>query len=274
MKRLAFALVISALTLAIAQNVATLRQTNAGFPRNADDQFVLNTYFGAIGAVQDSCPAVLAASLREQKAVAACATFGQGAGRAELLRSAVEAHFLDVTMFQDDAWVTPWNANADFGTVRQLWYKRTTYHLTLDARRGLARVIVFPLAQAPPVVLQREERVASATLDTMLIAAWSDEDVDCDLLADVDAEATAQIEKLKAIFKGGLKCGKQTHGVDEARRDLDVFMSSHVDATEWKPGNEPGDWTKSWYWGDKVYSVTFWRGMAFGAWGYRTDVPR
>lgn len=143
MKKRFAALIALMMTVALAQNVATVRQRTTDLPRNDADQFVLNTYFGAISAVQDSCPDGLTASLKQQNALAACATFRSGADRADLLRSAVEAQFLSATMGSDAAWVAPLTANTDFGTVRQLKYKGTTYYLTLDANNGEARVIVF-----------------------------------------------------------------------------------------------------------------------------------
>ena len=127
----------------MGQDVGSLRQSNTDLPRNAGDQFVLNHFFGAISAVQDSCPGPLKASLKEQNALAACATFSADGGMADILRTAVEAHFMSATIGDDASWATPWTANADFGTVRQLIYKGVTYYLTLDAGKGEARVILF-----------------------------------------------------------------------------------------------------------------------------------
>ena len=126
-----------------AQNVATLKQKTTDLPRNDADQFVLNTFFGALSAVQDTCPNGLIASLKQQNALAGCATFDPNSDMGSLLRSAVEAQFMAATMTDKAAWVTPWQANSDFGTVRQLKYQGTTYYLTLDASKGEARVIVF-----------------------------------------------------------------------------------------------------------------------------------
>lgn len=142
MRRLAI-LLLAVLPLAVAQNVATLRQKTTDLPRNDADQFVLNTFFGAISAVQDTCPDGLVASLKQQNALASCATFDANSDMGSLLRSAVEAQFTAATMTEKGAWATPWQANTDFGTVRQLKYQGTTYYLTLDASKGEARVIVF-----------------------------------------------------------------------------------------------------------------------------------
>lgn len=143
MKRAFAVLCTLALTFALAQNVATLKQQTTDLPRNSADQFVLNNFFGALSAVQDTCPSGLVASLKEQKALAGCATFDANSGMASLMRTAVEAKFTTATMTDKASWVTPWQANADFGTVRQLQYQGTTYYLTLDADKGQARVIVF-----------------------------------------------------------------------------------------------------------------------------------
>lgn len=143
MKKAAATLVLLTLTFALAQNVATLRQTTTDLPRNSADQFVLNNFFGALSAVQDTCPDGLVASLKEQNALAGCATFDGNSGMGSLMRSAVEAQFAAATMTDKATWATPWQANSDFGTVRQLKYQGTTYFLTLDADKGQARVILF-----------------------------------------------------------------------------------------------------------------------------------
>lgn len=143
-------LVFLALTLAtllagaaLAQDVGSLRQTHTDLPRNAADQKVLNIYFGAISAVQDACPSALEASLKQQNALAACAIFNPNEGMGSLLRSAAEAQFSPLTMTDKAHWTTPWTANPDFNTVRQLSYQDTTYYLTLDPGKGEARVIIF-----------------------------------------------------------------------------------------------------------------------------------
>lgn len=136
-KLVALWVVLAALAFGMAQNVGGLRQSSWDLPVTAADNTVVSEFFGAISAVQTVCSESLRASLAAERALAACARLGDYFD-AELGRSMTELKLRSL-----GAWTTPWQENADFGTVRQLSSGGATYFLAIDAAAGLAYVIRF-----------------------------------------------------------------------------------------------------------------------------------
>lgn len=123
-----------------AQNVGALRASPYDLPANDIDREVLNVFFGDLGAVQTACAESLTASLAEEIALAACATFRPSS----LSQRVVDTAFMMATDVEKIAsFETPWSENADFGIVRWLRYRDQRYVLTLDLQAGVARVVRF-----------------------------------------------------------------------------------------------------------------------------------
>lgn len=120
-----------------AQNVAALRQSTWDLPVTDTDNTVVGEFFGALGSVQILCPEQMRASLRTEDALAACGSLGQYFN-AEIGRSTAEMVF-----HVRGTWTSPWQANADFGTVRRLMYQGVEYFLAINEQSGTAFVIRF-----------------------------------------------------------------------------------------------------------------------------------
>lgn len=129
--------VLAVLAFGVGQNVGGLRQSSWDLPVTPADTTVVSEFFGALSAVQTACSESLRSSLAAERALAACARLGEYF-MGEIGRSMVEMTFISV-----GSWVSPWQENADFGTVRQLSYQGSTYFLAINEAAGLAYVIRF-----------------------------------------------------------------------------------------------------------------------------------
>lgn len=136
---LIFTIVLGAVGLGNGQSVGTLRQATWALPANEKDNAVIGWFFSTIHAVQTPCSNALQNSLASESALAACGSFTWDPHVVgSLTRSAV-----DYKSSISGRWVSPWQANADFGNVRRLEHKGTEYHLAIDDRSKLAYVIRF-----------------------------------------------------------------------------------------------------------------------------------
>lgn len=123
----------------------SLRQQSTDLPQTDTDRAVVNIFFGAVSAVQAPCSADLKTSLKAERASAACASY-ENTFYAELgdtLRQLVDSQFLEATYSSTAQWLSPWQSNDDFGTIRQLEYEGTVYYLALNNDEGSAHVIKF-----------------------------------------------------------------------------------------------------------------------------------
>ena len=135
------ALIVGVLGLAglvAAQNVGGLRQANWDLPVTPADNTVVSEFFGALSAVQTVCPESLRASLAAERALAACAQLGKYFN-AEVGRSMSELAFLTAPA----SWLSPWQADPGFGTVRRLELDGVEYFLAINEGTGLAYVVRF-----------------------------------------------------------------------------------------------------------------------------------
>lgn len=129
-------IVTATLTVA-AQGVGSLRGSSWDLPKTEADNTVVSEYFGALSAVQTTCPQTLQNSLAAERALAACARLGDYFD-GEMARSMAELAFLS-----KGSWVSPWQEDPGFGVVRRLTYGGAEYYLAMNEATGLAYVIRF-----------------------------------------------------------------------------------------------------------------------------------
>lgn len=123
--------------LAGAQSVGGLRGTTWDLPRTDVDNTVISRYFGALQAVQTSCPQSLQDSLAAERAYAACARLGEFF-MGDMARSLVEIEFISTGQ-----WVSPWQEDPGFGVLRRLTLNGVEFFLAMNESTGLAYVIRF-----------------------------------------------------------------------------------------------------------------------------------
>ena len=127
---LAFALIVG--SVGFGQNVGALRTSPYALPQNDVDREVVTLFFGAFGGVQRSCSDSLEASLEDEGALAACATFDPGFYEPAMLRQLAELAFDGNFDGRDSRWLSPWQEAEGFGSVRQVEMGGHEYVLALD----------------------------------------------------------------------------------------------------------------------------------------------
>lgn len=132
--------IITIFTLTPAQSVSSLRQSSWDLPKTQEDIFVMNKVFDATDAVQTQCPQTTIESLTEENALAACATASGFTTRLSSLRS-----YIEIRLDRHGSWLTPWQENEDFGSVRQYVYNGTTFYIALKVvdRKSVIYLIRF-----------------------------------------------------------------------------------------------------------------------------------
>lgn len=141
MKLRAISVLVTAAVLfgaVLAQGVGSLRTTSWDLPRTETDNTVVSAFFGALQAVQTSCPQSLQDSLAAERAYAACAKLGDYLS-GELGRTMVEVEFLTTP----GTWVSPWQEDPGFGVLRRLSFGGVEYYLAINEVAGLAYAIRF-----------------------------------------------------------------------------------------------------------------------------------
>ncbi len=137
--RTAIALAIATLIgISTAQSVGALQQGSWDLPRTPEEAFVLSQTFEPVDAVQTQCPQDLLASLAAEGALAACAT-----PRSTSYLSSYGLGLVGRRLDIYGTWLTPWQENASFGSVRRYSYKGVEYYVAINTRTGLLYVIRF-----------------------------------------------------------------------------------------------------------------------------------
>lgn len=139
-------LVVVAIALMVggaqAQDVGALRAANWQLPQTVADGVVLSDVFDVINAVQTPCPQSLVDSLIEQGALAACGTPTQASTSVSDRLGSHGRQLIELRL-RRGSWLTPWQQDSGFGTVRQYSYQGSVYFVALNSSAGLAYVIRF-----------------------------------------------------------------------------------------------------------------------------------
>src|SRR5690625_5078575 len=121
------------------QGLAWLRSAQWDLPVTPEDATLLSEFFGRVDAVQEPCPPYLQEELAEEQALAACgyipATYAGDRGRTQADR------WLD--LLPRLIWLSPWQANPTFGTVRHLTLGEYDYFIAISDADNSVYVIRF-----------------------------------------------------------------------------------------------------------------------------------
>lgn len=122
-----------------SQGLAPLRSTQWDLPVTPEDAALLSEFFSRLDAIQEPCPSYLQEELAAEQALAACgyapSHYTGNAGRNQADR------WLD--LLPGLTWLSPWQTNPTFGTVREVSVGAYTYFIAIDDAAAAVYVIRF-----------------------------------------------------------------------------------------------------------------------------------